>query len=248
MNIKNGANKIVVLLTACISPNGMSKTVVQNADERLKQYLDAMDFYLINTPYDIVIVENTLFDINLSNNPRVEYITFDGNNYNKLFGKGYGEALIIDHALKNSFFLKEADFIIKVTGRLKVINIIEIINSLSLPYRKLHNTVFANITWDVTSCYSHFFIANRLFLDSFFLKIVNEINDSKSVYFEHVLMKAITSWKIEKNHFYVIYNPIVVEGVSGSTGENYLDRRSILIIRITQYAKFLYFKFFKKWS
>ncbi|RYZ23735.1 MAG: hypothetical protein EOO10_20840 [Chitinophagaceae bacterium] len=44
------------------------------------------------------------------NNGRLEVITFIGNNYDRKLGKGYGEIRIIEKALNDSCFLKNADF------------------------------------------------------------------------------------------------------------------------------------------
>ena len=45
---------IVILLTGCICPNTTEGLVVNNADTRKQQYLDAIHWYLNNTPYHIV--------------------------------------------------------------------------------------------------------------------------------------------------------------------------------------------------
>ena len=44
-------SKLVLLMTACINPQGMSKTVLQNKEERLTQYKTALNWYLRNTFY-----------------------------------------------------------------------------------------------------------------------------------------------------------------------------------------------------
>lgn len=241
-------SRIVILLTACVNPKEMAFTKLQDVQERIFQYKNALRFYLENTDFNIVIVENTLYDLGFDiDSNRVEYLTFDGNNYDKSLGKGFGEALIIDYALNNSFFLNDADYIIKITGRLQVENIIKIIKYLKLNDFNLGNTVFSNITWDMKFCYSYFFIANKIFLNTF-LELKNDINDSKSIYFEHVLMNSIINWKKSNNNFLVLKFPILINGISGSTGEKYLKNKSIFVLSITQYIKFLYFKFFKQWK
>ena len=47
---------IVLLLTACINPNGMSYTVVQDIELRKKQYRESLSFYLTHTKYKIVLL------------------------------------------------------------------------------------------------------------------------------------------------------------------------------------------------
>ena len=78
----------VILLTACVNPNGMVKTVLQDSYIRQTQYENTLLFYLMQTNYKIVVVENTSCDFSerfksyiLSE--RLEFITFNGNNFEK---------------------------------------------------------------------------------------------------------------------------------------------------------------------
>lgn len=96
---------MVILLTACVNPNGMAFTKLNDQKLRLNQYKSSIKFYLENTDKQIIVVENTGYDfsndfISYVYKQRLECLTFDGNNYNKSLGKGYGESLIIDYALK----------------------------------------------------------------------------------------------------------------------------------------------------
>ena len=50
---------MILLLTGCINPAGMSYTTLINPEERKKQYVDAIHFYLSKTNYPIVFSENS---------------------------------------------------------------------------------------------------------------------------------------------------------------------------------------------
>ncbi|MCI9843863.1 hypothetical protein [Flavobacterium pectinovorum] len=242
------SKNVIILLTACVNPKGMSFTKLQDADERIKQYSNALKFYLEETDFNIVIVENTLYEKGFDvDDKRVEYLTFDGNNYDKSLGKGYGEALIIEHALEKSTFLKNADYIIKITGRLQIKNIVKIIKSLKLNSSRLENIVFSNITWNMKFCYSNFFISNRFFLNRF-LDSKKNINDSKTIFFENILMNSIIDWKKDNNNFSVLKFPIIIEGFSGSTGESYSNKLTSSFLFVTQYFKSFYFNSVKQWK
>lgn len=54
---------IVLFLTACVNPENMSKTVLINPQVRLSQYINAIRFYIDNTRFKILLVENTNFDL-----------------------------------------------------------------------------------------------------------------------------------------------------------------------------------------
>lgn len=120
----------VLLLTACISPNGMSYTAVQNPMEREAAYLDALSYYIDNTRFRIVFCNNSGEDISSKvkdNEGRVEFLSYLGNDYDKSLGKGYGEFQIIEYAFEHSKLLLSCKRIVKITGKLKVKNLSEIL-------------------------------------------------------------------------------------------------------------------------
>ena len=51
------------MLTACINPGKMIHTSLTDVDIRRRQYKDALEFYLLQTDYPIVFVENSGTDI-----------------------------------------------------------------------------------------------------------------------------------------------------------------------------------------
>ena len=72
---------MILLLTGCINPNGMSLTVLNNPKERQMQYEKAIQYYLLNTSYPIVFVENSGTNISSSfqdyiASGRIECLTF----------------------------------------------------------------------------------------------------------------------------------------------------------------------------
>ncbi len=206
----------VLLLTGCINPNGMPFTQLTNTSERQKQYVDAIHFYIIHTDYKIVFCENSNTDISsLLNNDhnRLEILTFLGNQ-DKLRGKGYGEAEIIEYALCHSSFIHENNnIIIKITGRLVVNNIRQIIESIK--YNK-----------DFVTCLFHSnlkFADSRIFCGTTaffreFLKNKEHINDSKEIFFEHVLASTV----LESSYRFIPFTEEpLISGISGSTGKKY---------------------------
>lgn len=53
----------ILLLTACINPDGMPFTCLADVGVRKKQYIEALNFYLKNTTRKIVFVENSGTDM-----------------------------------------------------------------------------------------------------------------------------------------------------------------------------------------
>lgn len=216
----NNSN-ITLLLTACINPNGMAFTVLQNPDTRMRQYVGALQWYLKNTPYKIVFVENTNTYIGAAfqeyiENGRLEFVTFEGNNYPRELGKGYGEALIIREALSRSELLAHCERVVKVTGRLVVRNIVSLVNEAS------EDDIFASTCARTGNiCRSFFFVSPKSFLADYFLPRQSAINDSANIFFEHVLHDALVCWIKDGNRFHHFFRMVQVVGKSGSTGRDY---------------------------
>lgn len=217
---------VAILLTACVNPIGMSYTVLQDSHVRKCQYIEALRYYLDNTEVKIVFVDNTKCDLTPYfekdvEDGRLELLSFDGNHFEKTKGKGYGESLIIEYGLNNSRFLIDTDLIIKITGRLKCLNIHQVIAKCCNS-----ETVYSWFTLDDYSCpicESRVFVAPREFYEHYFLPDKNDIDDSNHVFFEHILIKSVHKWTNSKRPFKEIWFPMVLNGVGGSTGEVYSE-------------------------
>lgn len=107
----------ILFLTACVNPKGMAYTKLSNPEIRLQQYKEALDWYLENTGYKILLVKNSGYGFSdcyqkQLNEGRLELLCYDGNDYDRTRGKGYGEAAILEYGITHSEFLKSAPPII----------------------------------------------------------------------------------------------------------------------------------------
>lgn len=214
----------ILLLTACINPGDMTQTILKDNNERLGQYKNALDFYLRVTNHPIVFVENSGTDISETyyssiESGRLEILVFNGNQEKKK-GKGYGEANIIEYALYNSSFIKEDSYIIKITGRLIVENINEIINH-RFPFQK-DDSIVCSFNSDFKFADSRIFCAPTSFLKAF-VKHKKEIDDNQNIYFEHILSQRVL---IDNASIYPFWIEPSILGVSGSTGRVYYGKET----------------------
>lgn len=229
---------MILLLTSCINPGGMPFTAISNPQERERQYVKALNFYISHTTYPIVFTENSgtdishLFEEHIRSG-RLECLTFCGNN-NKYQGKGYGECEIIQYALDHSQLIRSCKHprIAKITGRLIVRNLSTIVRMHSCIFSK--RTILCAVNSDLSFPDSRFFIAPIEFL-RLFLMHKEGINDNKGRFFEHILgetIKAQTSFP---------FSPFLtmpqIEGCSGSTGTVYNASPQTLSFMLT-YAKY----------
>ena len=71
--------KTIIILTSCITPNA-NAALLANTEERRRQYIDALNWYLENTPFDIVWADNsneTIEDkIELQYLKRIEFLSY----------------------------------------------------------------------------------------------------------------------------------------------------------------------------
>lgn len=211
-----------LLLTACVNPSGMTNTVLQDQNARLQQYKKSLEWYIENCTIPIVFVENTGFDISTCfeesvRSGRLEVLSFEGNSYDKMLGKGYGEALIIDYAIKHSKVIGYCSTIVKVTGMFICSNIQTVIRSCNRD-----NTVYAPVFNDRVKgfmCMSRLFVAPKVFLEKYFLPYKEEIDDRKVFYFEHLLYRSVGSWKKDGYSFNEFWFPVLGIGMSGTSGD-----------------------------
>jgi len=229
---------MILLLTGCINPAGMSYTTLNNPEERKKQYVDAINFYLSSTNFPIVFAENSGTDISnifqdYIKSSRIEILCFCGN-HDKGRGKGYGECEIIEYALQHSKLINSSkgNRIAKITGRLKVKNIKTIVGLHTILFSQ--QTTFCAINSDLSFPDSRFFIAPKQFYHTF-LKNKEKINDTKGYYFEHILCETLQEEKAYS------YSPFLlmprIEGISGSSGKSY-NNKTITVSFIIRYIKF----------
>lgn len=234
---------ITLLLTGCIHPNGMSLTSLQNPEVRRLQYIDSIRFYLKKTPFNIVFVENSGTDISTFFNDleirRIDFVTFVGNDYNKLYGKGYGEMLILKEAFKRSKFISETTRICKITGRYKIANIMSLISSS----HKMNSSISGLFRSDFQFMDSRIFIADWNFYSNYLFANSEVVNDSEGMYFEKVLSKSVLRAMADN----IIYAPFkVLPRIIGQSGTDGMYYRSSLFYwlprSIVQYVRFYLIK------
>jgi hypothetical protein len=219
----------VLLLTACISPNGMSYTAVQNPMEREAAYLAALSYYLDNTRFRIVFCNNSGEDISskiMDNEGRVEFLSYLGNDYDKSLGKGYGEFQIIEYAFEHSKLLLSCKRIVKITGKLKVRNLPEILKHSDWLFGQDADFILVNTPSPKSAdnnlggvVDSRCIVGNRTFFERF-LSVGNLINDSAGYYFEHLLYKVCEDYR--KHSIVAEFPlPLMIEGNSWTSGAAY---------------------------
>ena len=234
--------KRVILLTSCVNPNGMPFTALSDINVRKQQYLAALRFYVNNTSMPIVYVDNSNVDINEYNvfsniaEDRIELLSFDGN-HDKEHGKGFGELEIIDYAIKYSRIINNNKNVslIKITGRLVIVNIASILKQLKYYILPSSKSVICSMNSDFSMADSRLLIAPL----NFYKRLIENrmaINDSEGVYLEHVLCSLIKKQNLYA--FHTFFSEPQYQGVSGSTNITYEAKKHTFREKI-RYAEYV---------
>lgn len=164
------------------------------------------------------------------------YIHTDENKVSQ-YGKGYGEAEILNHVVNNSSLLTHNDMFLKVTGRLKLTNADTLI-------RKAAD---ADVDIVINQCGqasvdSRFFITNACIYKQFFSEVKYSVNDRDGKYLESVYYDVITGNSLKTECFHRFPR---VKGQSGSLGYQYNDSTWKRRIKLAWRDMLSVFKYYK---
>lgn len=215
---------MVILMTSTVKPNqNVFKLILNKYDERLKQYKSSIRFYLKAGIKKLVVCDNSLVErdkfaeeIALAKkfNAEIELISFQGNHDKaSKYGKGYGEGEIVKYAVANSILIKNDPYFVKVTGRLKVINIVLILDRLS------SKKIYINLDrYEVNRADTRIYAMSVEDYKRYFAEAYLWVNDPKELYLENVYFDIILRQNIVTLNFPLF--PRIL-GIQGSTGEQY---------------------------
>ena len=214
----------VILFTSCVDPNGMTKTAIHDKQQREQEYKRALQFYLEQTVFPIVVVDNSGFiyqELHEANPERIETLSFQGNDFDRNLGKGYGEGLILRYALEHSTFIQKEGcrFIYKISGRHILLNLNKLASFMHLAESYSDKVAFAVLKEKERWAVSDFFSGPISFYQAL-IPYLEGCNDSKKKYFEHRLFRCIEDTRKAGQILFIhIPFPLIQEGISGSTGK-----------------------------
>jgi hypothetical protein len=132
--------RTAILLTATVDPGDYAdQSRRPSPDDRRKDYVSAIRFYtsLIDDRIcGVVLCENSNHDFSdiagyldlQSVRTEFEILTFNGNEKPENIHYGYSELGIVDHAISKSKLLRKCDSFLKISGRLKLTNVLDLLS------------------------------------------------------------------------------------------------------------------------
>jgi hypothetical protein len=216
---------LVVLLTATIDPRGTPFVAVKDPAIRLAQYKQALKQWLhVPAPFSLAFCENSGYGATaIAEVARVEnrfhrpiaLFGLESSDGCAEFGKGHGEMDILRQWLAKRE--GQERYVLKVTGRLSVMNARRLILSLAGCEEDVRCELRRNLTYSD----SRIFFASSGFLRDFLVPRIEEVDDVHGVYFEHVLARSVHSALAEGRKWAPLPVRPWVRGRSGSTGAAY---------------------------
>jgi len=233
---------MVLLLTGAIDIGSFNvpSTTIVDVKERLSQYIKSIEYAITHykSISEIVFCENTdyIFDYSplkekaLLNGKKLEVVSFKGD-YSGIqrLGKGYGEGEIIEKALNKSEIMGRCDVFFKLTGRLVVKNMDEIIaatpsDNCFIYYPK----AIYKIPEDHIETY-FYKVDKKLYIKRLIDAHMN-IDESRFRYLEHLFYERLSS--IDLQSFKLV--PLI-SGFSGTSGNSYEPGKKDMILEKINY-------------
>ena len=151
-----------------------------------------------------------------SQRQQVEFLSFNGQDFDPSLGRGYGEMRIIRHAVEHSELIARAKLIIKITGRLFIPNFASIAKDAA---RSGDIDLICDLHSNLTSADSRVFCATRTFLQEYLLPYGEIVNDSNGIYFENALARAAHRAMADGRRFSLPTRAPRVNGVDASKNQ-----------------------------
>lgn len=232
---------MVLLLTGAIDIRNQKtpSTALTDLSVRLSQYLFSINYAIENYRHisAIVFCENTNYYHDYSAlklkaeeyGKQLEILSFAGD-YSQITekGKGFGEGESIAYALQNSELLKNSRAFFKLTGRLYLRNMDQLVGSAKADNCfNLHPRSIYQMPVDHVETF--FYKVNKDLYNSLLLNTYQEVDEPNYRYLEHLFYEKLADQPIR-----AFKHPLQLTGLSGTSGNSYMgDGKAILMEKIS---------------
>lgn len=187
-------NQISIVLTSTVDPKGI--VFMQRADPlvRLRDYQQALQRWVEDRwVRNIIVVENSNYALDslrdiasaARTDKNIEFLGFDGQDFPRGLGKGYGETLALTHVLQHSLQLRKTRRFLKINGRYFVGNLGKVLAGMSVDTQ-----IYCNLNKRMTFSDSRFFGGDLAFLERVCVEGLR-VNDQQGVWLEHALARSM---------------------------------------------------------
>lgn len=225
------------MLTGAIAVNhpGAAHWAISGTEERLSQYLSSLNFAIdhYHLITKIVFCENTGYTHDYTSlimkahekGKELEVLTFQGNRQAiTQKGKGYGEGETIEYAINHSNLLKDCSLFYKLTGRLVVENMDQLVaatkdeNAFIWHPKAIYQTKANHIE-------TYFFKTGKIFYKERLQNVYKEVDENNFQYIEHLFYEKLKLLNIRSFKY-----PLQISGNSGTSGKPYLESPNAVLL------------------
>jgi hypothetical protein len=227
-------DKCALIITSSVHVNTRN-TVLRDPGERERQSIEALLFFLLETPFQrIIVCDNSgytypgvLPQVATEQGKQLEILGFTGDvEAMERHGKGYGEGEIMAYVLSHSRLLNHVEGFLKVTGRLRLTNAEKLLRKAD--YRQTYFMPVSLIRprWLVPAAARPcvevrvYYTTKAIFRD-ILLDAYREVSDDRTYFLEHAYHDALAASRVNVQCF-----PTAPEitGISGSNGWSFKER------------------------
>lgn len=217
-------NVLVITGAIDIQNSDIPYTQLTETKQRLKQYLESLEFAIENytSITHIIFCDSTNYSFDYTSivekarqkNKILEIHSFLGNKEKVVQqGKGYGEGEIMNYLLEHSEVLKKCDYFYKLTGRVVVKNFDAVHHSSADSHFLCYHTIDEEGKSLVSTVF--YKISKDLYINKL-QSAYREVNDEQGRYLEMVYFQKLKDTDLRSFKTFPI-----ISGISGSTGMRY---------------------------
>jgi len=203
---QSAADRRALVLTSSVHVSA-PLTHLRDPVERAYQYQDALGYFIRESPLErIIVCDNSgytypasLTSLARTHGKQLEILSFTG--HQTLVarnGKGYGEGEIMAHIMEHSRLIREVDGFLKVTGRLKVVNISGVLRKIDAGVNYFMPVSLLRPRWLVPvaarPCVEvRVYYATTAFFREVLMNAYREVRDDRVFFLEHAYYRAIAA-------------------------------------------------------
>jgi len=212
---------VLVFITATINCGQTPAVKRADPEERKQDYLTAFRTWMsLNCDTDILFCENSQADLTLfrdeadkyTGNGTIRLLSFDGNDGAQRKGKGYGEIEMLRYAFNTLPKLLGYRYIIKVSGRYRVSNCVQLIEQIRKMSADLICDVHANLTYGDTRTVA---FKPQIALTQL-IPYQNELDEASGILIEHLMAKCLHRTLLAGGSWAPLPCTPICDGISGS--------------------------------
>lgn len=218
--------EIAIVLTCTIDVKGISLMERSAVELRLADYQLALARWL-DDPWvrNLIVVENSGYPLDAleaqvaahKSGKTVEFLSFDGQDFPRQLGKGFGETRALTHVAMHSRVLASAGRFMKVNGRYYVPNVARVLSGMTA-----QTAVYFNINKSMTFADSRVFGGDVDFLN-YVCREGRSCDDSNGVWLEHALARAGLRAIADGKPWAFITTMPKIAGISGTENKPYVE-------------------------